>query len=194
MIAISDILLRLRSRLKDANYLDLRFSDGELIDNINMAASSLILEFKLNRAQKLKTLTQESPFLKVPHLLGILEAKFNNAPLRERTCEHRNTGPLALYVQGDNLSVTPFKEGHLGVAYSFFEPLSNFDESLPLPTMASDALLYGALASILEVPTEEQNPQKIGFYRNLAHQAKNQLALYLNRLYSTQVASKVIRI
>lgn len=195
MIEVSDILLKLRSRLKDANYLDLRFSDGELLDNINATARALILEFQLNRAQKLKTLTKDSPFLKAPHLIGVIEAKFNGSPLKERTPHKEGSnGGLALYVNDALLSVAPFREGNLSVIYSLYEPLSAPDEAIPLPAMASDAILYGALSLILEVPTDDQNPNKVGFYYNLYHQAKNQLAFYLNRLYSTTTTSKVVRV
>ncbi|GMT38875.1 hypothetical protein NHP20013_09670 [Helicobacter bizzozeronii] len=194
MLSAYDVIAPLRARLKDENFSDLRFSDGELLDNLNKCASALILEFQLNRTQKLKSLTHSSPFLKTPYLLGILEAKFNNTPLRERTCEHKNTGNLALYVQGDTCSVTPFKEGHLSVIYTAYAPLEDIAQSLPLPPIALDALLYGALLALLEVPTEEQNYNKMVFYQNLYKEAKNKLTLYLNRLYSTQTTSKVVRI
>ncbi len=194
VIEASDVLLRLRSRLKDANYSDLRFSDAELLDNINSIATALILEFKLNRTQKFKTLSKTSPELRAAHLIGILEARFNNILLKERTPDKSYQGNLRLYVQDETLSVAPFKEGTLSIIYLAFEPLREVSQTYPLPSLAMDALIYGALSNMLEIPTDDQNYNKIGFYKNLFREAKNQLALYLNRLYSTNSTSRVVRI
>ncbi|WP_104682945.1 hypothetical protein [Helicobacter felis] len=162
-------------------------------NNFNSIATTLILEFKLNRTQKFKTLSKTSPELRAAHLIGILEARFNNALLKERTPDKSYQGNLRLYVQDDTLNVAPFKEGTLSIIYLAFEPLREVSQTYPLPSLAMDALIYGALSNMLEIPTDDQNYNKIGFYKNLFREAKNQLALYLNRLYSTNSASRVVR-
>ncbi|CRF50118.1 hypothetical protein HHE03_18220 [Helicobacter heilmannii] len=195
MFSVNSALNVIRSRLKDQNYRDLRFSDAEILDAINTIAAQLIVEFKLNKAQQTRQIGPNNRFIQCPYLLCVLEAKFNNAILYNRT-DLDNATEVSLLVQGSRLGVSPASMGTLSVVYCAYEPLSDVAEFLPLPPIASQAVVYGVLSLLLEIPTDEQNYQKIGILKNLYHEAKNLLAMHLNSLFSRaqNCQSKVVRV
>ncbi|BDQ26859.1 hypothetical protein [Helicobacter heilmannii] len=195
MLSILDVIDRIRSRLKDDNYDNLRFSTNEIIDAINTTCTTLILEFKLNKFKRSELLTKQTPFIQCHYLLGVEEALFNTKPLERRVSVPQNGGELCLLIQGDKISVTPFVSGFLSVVYNYYDPLTDAEGFLPLPDLSTNALVYGSLGLLLEIPTDEQNMQKIAVIKNLHKEAKNVLALYLNSLYSSKnYHSRVVRV
>ncbi|WP_104753137.1 hypothetical protein [Helicobacter salomonis] len=195
MVDSNEVEHKIRARLKDDNHPNTRFSLPEILDAINAIVANLILEFKLNRTQKAKLLEPSSPRLQTPYLLGILQAKFEGRTLYKRVSVD-NATELSLLIQEDALSVSPFRAGTLSVIYYAYEPITTLDQSLPLPSIACDAVVYGALSLLLEVPTDESNYQKIGVFKNLFKEAKSLLALYLNSLYNCagNSFSRVVRV
>ncbi|WP_120953309.1 hypothetical protein [Helicobacter sp. L8] len=194
MVDSNEVEHKIRARLKDDNYQAMRFSAAEILDAINAVVASLVLEFKLNRAQRLARLSEQARFMRTPYILGIIEAKFEGKHLEFRT-EVDNALELSLFIQPEALSVSPFKPGLLSVIYYAYEPIKQLDQPLPLPPIATDAVVYGALALLLEVPTDESNFNKIGVYKNLFKEAKNLLTLYLNSLYASKnYASRVVKV
>ncbi|GMB92227.1 hypothetical protein [Helicobacter ailurogastricus] len=196
MLSALDVIDRIRSRLKDDNYDNLRFSTNEIIDAINTTCTALILEFKLNKFKRNELISPKNPYIQCHYLLGVEEAFFNAKYLERRTSVPQQEGQdLALLIEGDKISVTPFKAGFLSVVYNYYDPVSGEDEYLPMPDLSMNALVYGSLGLLLEIPTDEQNMQKIAVIKNLYKEAKNVLALYLNNLYSNKnLYSKVVRV
>ncbi|WP_121022123.1 hypothetical protein [Helicobacter vulpis] len=194
MVDANEVEHKVRARLKDVPSPQARFSEMEILDALNSTAAQLILEFKLNRTPKAKSLTHSSPLLRAPYLLGVLEARFEGQILMQRTSVPMLEG-LALFIQEEALSITPFKPGTLSVIYYAYKPIESTEEPLPLPALATDALVYGVLSLLLEVPTDETNLNKIGVFKNLFKEAKNMLAMYLNNLYaSANYTSRVVRV
>ena len=195
MINASDIIAKVRSRLKDDDYSDLRFSQAEIIDSINAVVSSLISEIKLNKRQKSQNLSETSKFLYLPCVLSIFDIRFNNKYIHSRTDIEKQNGDYELFITDKGVSVTPFCNGFLSVVYNSYEPIQTDNESLPLPEIATDCVVYGVLSLMLEVPLDNENYNKIAFYKQLFKEAKNTLIIYLNNLYSsTQPKSKVVRV
>lgn len=196
MLSALDVIDRIRSRLKDDNYENLRFSTNEIIDAINTTCTALILEFKLNKFKRSEFLMEKNPHIQCPYLLGVEEAYFNGRHLEKRvSVPEQEGGDLALLIEGDRVSITPFRAGFLSVVYNYYDPISAEDGYLPMPDLSINALVYGSLGLLLEIPTDEQNMQKIAVIKNLYKEAKNMLALYLNNLYSNKnLSSKVVRV
>lgn len=194
MLEIQEIIIKIRARLKDENYDDLRFSDTEIIDGINAITRTLISSLKLNKTQKSQNLTFEHRFLKIPHLLYIQSAKLDKIILVERTDIDKDAGFSELLITDEGLSVTPFKEGVLSVVYGEYENLGE-EDYLPLPEIALDCVVYGTLCLMLEINTQDENYNKIGFFKSLYKESQNILIAYLNNLYSKpKSSSKVVRI
>ncbi|ANT42737.1 hypothetical protein JT151_05435 [Helicobacter pylori] len=195
MIEVSEILSKVRARLNDRNTDNYMFSDSVLIDSLNQAILNLTLEFRLNRQLVRQVLDAENPFLKIYNLLGIESAKFNTKELKERTNIMKDNGALELLILGDKLSVTPFKDGELEVVYFSCNDVNNILESVSMPRVCLDALVYSVLINILEIPTNEGNHYLIANYKQFLKLAKNNLANYLNAMYSKNIHfSKVVRV
>ncbi|MGL2510522.1 hypothetical protein ACOWN8_00125 [Helicobacter pylori] len=195
MIEVSEILSKVRARLNDRDIDNCMFSDSVLIDSLNQAILTLTLEFRLNRQLVRQVLDAENPFLKIHNLLGIESAKFDNKELKERTNIMKDNGALELLILGDKLSVTPFEDGELEVVYFSYNDVNNILESVSMPRVCLEALVYSVLINILEIPTNEGNHYLIANYRQFLKLAKDNLANYLNAMYSKNIHfSKVVRV
>ncbi|WP_163532244.1 hypothetical protein [Helicobacter suis] len=191
MLAVIEIIEAIRARLKDDNYTNLRFSDMELLDTLNSALAALILEFKLNKHQISQQIKDNQPIY-LDNLLGIECAYFNNNLIE---CTSVPTDQLSLVVDQNSLSIAPFTQGHLRLTYYAHEPINSLEDHLRVPALAKNALIYDCLGKLLEIPTNENNPNTIALYKQLLKEAKNTLTLHLNNLYGRNYYfSKVVRV
>ncbi len=195
MIEVSEILSKVRARLNDSCKDNRMFSDSVLIGSLNQAILNITLEFRLNRQLARQVLDTENLFLNIHNLLGIESAKFNTKELKERTNIMKDNGALELLILGDKLSVTPFKDGELEVVYFSYNEVNNILESVSMPRVCLEALVYSVLINILEIPTNESNYNFIANYKQLLKLAKDNLTNYLNAMYSKNIHfSKVVRV
>ncbi|WQS37068.1 hypothetical protein KVC07_06525 [Helicobacter pylori] len=195
MIEVSEILSKVRARLNDSHIDNYMFSDSVLIGSLNQAILNITLEFRLNRQLARQVLDAENQFLNIHNLLGIESAKFNNKELEERTNIMKDNGELELLILGDRLSVTPFKDGELEVVYFNYNEVSSVLESVSVPRVCLEVLIYSVLMNILEIPTNESNNHSIANYKQLLKLAKDNLTNYLNAMYSKNIYfSKVVRV
>ncbi|GAA8429291.1 hypothetical protein HpNP52_16310 [Helicobacter pylori] len=195
MIEVSEILSKVRARLNDSHTDEYMFSDSVLIDSLNQAVLNITLEFRLNRQLVRQVLDAENRFLSIHNLLGIESAKFNNKELKERTNIMKDNDELELLILGDRLSVTPFKDGELEVVYFSYNEVNNVLESVNMPRICLEALIYSVLINILEIPTNETNFSVLANYKQLLKLAKDNLTNYLSLMYSKNIHfSKVVRV
>uniref|UniRef100_UPI001F15C8C6 hypothetical protein n=1 Tax=Helicobacter suis TaxID=104628 RepID=UPI001F15C8C6 len=191
MLAVIEVLEAIRSRLKDDDYTNLRFSDTELLDMLNNALKALIVEFRLNKRQStLEFKNDES--IQIDNLLSILEAYYNNQMIE---CTQIPSNTLSLVVNHNSLSIKPFTSGNLRITYCAHEEITNIEDFMKVPQLAKDALVYSTLSKLLEIPTNENNPNTIAIYKQLLKEAKNTLTLYINNIYGrNNHFSKVVRV
>ncbi|MUU51991.1 hypothetical protein F7205_00425 [Helicobacter pylori] len=195
MIEVSEILSKVRARLNDNHTDNYMFSDSVLIDSLNQAILRITLEFRLNRQLVRQVLDAENPFLNIHNLLGIESAKFNTKELEERTNVMKDNGALELFILGDKLSVTPFEDGELEVVYFSYNEVNSILESVSMPRVCLEVLVYSVLIDILEIPTNEANYNLMANYKQILKLAKNNLVNYLNSMYSKNIYfSKVVRV
>ncbi len=195
MIEVSEIISKVRARLNDNRIDHYMFSDSVLIDSLNQAILNITLEFRLNRQITRQVLNQENQFLSIHNLLGIESAKFNNKELEERTNLSKESGEVELLILSDKLSVTPFRDGELEVVFFSYNEVSNVLESVSMPRVCLEALVYSVLTNLLEIPTNENNYNLIANYKQLLKLAKDNLTNYLNAMYSKNIHfSKVVRV
>lgn len=195
MIEVNDIILKVRSRIKDEDYSDLRFSEGELIDCINSICLDLVLELKLNKAKVEKVLNLEDTHIYIDNLLSVFEAKFNGNYINKRTDMEKDSGELELLIDEKGISITPPRCGLLTITYNHFEKAQDLSDTLPLPTIATDCIVYGVICKLLEVYTSEANFNKIALFSQLYQSAKDSIIAHINALYtSPRLQSKVVRI
>lgn len=188
MLQLSELLFKIRSRLKDTDRDNYRFPDAELIDTLNNQAMQLCMEFRLNKQSVTEILSKENRSFNIDNLVGIISAHFNHSVISERTDLHKESGETALYINGDTISVTPFQSGLLEVIYYSYQALEleELEQTIDLPRITENALIYGVISQILEIPTSDNNLQELQAYRMLVKGAKDAITNYLNGLYSNQ--------
>ncbi|RVZ49219.1 hypothetical protein EC554_05205 [Helicobacter pylori] len=195
MIEVSEIVAKVRERLNDNEVGNYEILDSVIIENINQAILKICLEFKLNKTITRALLTEEERFLTINNLLGIESVKLDKKEIQSRNSIEKDTGEIELWVLSDKLSVTPFRSGELEVIYYTYEEVNNILDSVKLPKICLDVLVYSVLCALLEIPNHEANFSVLANYKQLLKLAKDNLTNYLSLMYSKNIHfSKVVRV
>ncbi|MGL2815857.1 hypothetical protein ACQKBX_07880 [Helicobacter pylori] len=195
MIEVSEIIAKVRERLNDNEVGNYEILDSVIIENINQAILKICLEFKLNKTITRALLTEEERFLTIHNLLGIESVKLDKKEIQSRNSIEKDTGELELLILSDKLSVTPFRSGELEVVYYTYEEVSNAIDTIKLPKICLDVLVYSVLTNLLEIPNHEANFSVLANYKQLLKLAKDNLTNYLSLMYSKNIHfSKVVRV
>ncbi|GAA7228731.1 hypothetical protein HpCK30_10650 [Helicobacter pylori] len=79
--------------------------------------------------------------------------------------------------------------------YYTYEEVRNILDTIKLPKICLDALVYSVLCNLLEIPNNETNFSVLANYKQLLKLAKDNLTNYLNLMYSKNIHfSKVVRV
>ncbi|WRG57994.1 hypothetical protein FNE07_05190 [Helicobacter pylori] len=195
MIEVSEIIAKVRERLNDNEVGNYEILDSVLVENINQALLKICLEFKLNKTITRALITEEERFLTINNLLGIESVKLDKKEIESRNSIEKDTGEIELLVLSDKLSVTPFRSGELEVVYYTYEEVNNVLDSINMPKICLDVLVYSVLCSLLEIPNNEANFSVLANYKQLLKLAKDNLTNYLSLMYSKNIHfSKVVRV
>ncbi|EMH38726.1 hypothetical protein HMPREF1427_00455 [Helicobacter pylori GAM83Bi] len=195
MIEVSEIVAKVRERLNDNEVGNYEILDSVIIENINQALLKICLEFKLNKTITRALITEEERFLTIHNLLGIESVKLDKKEIQSRNSIEKDSGEIELWVLSDKLSVTPFRSGELEVIYYIYEEVNNILDSVKLPKICLDVLVYSVLCSLLEIPNHEANFSVLANYKQLLKLAKDNLTNYLSLMYSKNIHfSKVVRV
>ncbi|EJB40652.1 hypothetical protein HPHPA4_1580 [Helicobacter pylori Hp A-4] len=195
MIEVSEIVAKVRERLNDNEVGNYEILDSVIIENINQALLKICLEFKLNKTITRALITEEERFLTINNLLGIESVKLDKKEIESRNSIEKDTGELELLILSDRLSVTPFRSGELEVVHYTYEEVNNVLDSINMPRICIDVLVYSVLCSLLEIPNNEANFSILANYKKLLKLAKDNLTNYLSLMYSRNIHfSKVVKV
>ncbi|MCQ2906724.1 hypothetical protein JT124_03165 [Helicobacter pylori] len=195
MIEVSEIVAKVRERLNDNEVGNYEILDSVIIENINQALLKICLEFKLNKTITRALITEEERFLTIHNLLGIESVKLDKKEIESRNSIEKDSGELELLILSDKLSVTPFRSGELEVVYYTYEEVNNVLDSVNMPKICLDVLVYSVLCNLLEIPNHEANFSVLANYKQLLKLAKDNLTNYLSLMYSKNIHfSKVVRV
>ncbi|MGN8467350.1 hypothetical protein ACR9LS_07490 [Helicobacter pylori] len=195
MIEVSEIVAKVRERLNDNEAGNFEILDSVLIENINQALLKICLEFKLNKTITRALITEEERFLTINNLLGVESVKLDKKEIENRNSIEKDSGEIELLILSDKLSVTPFRSGELEVVYYTYEEVNNVLDSINMPKICLDVLVYSVLCSLLEIPNNESNFSVLANYKQLLKLAKDNLTNYLSLMYSKNIYfSKVVRV
>ncbi|MGL2812904.1 hypothetical protein ACQJ9L_07730 [Helicobacter pylori] len=195
MIEVSEIVAKVRERLNDNEVGNYEILDSVIIENINQALLKICLEFKLNKTIARALITEEERFLTINNLLGIESVKLDKKEIEIRNSIEKDSGEIELLILSDKLSVTPFRSGELEVVYYTYEEVNNVIDSINMPKICLDVLVYSVLCSLLEIPNHEANFSVLANYKQLLKLAKDNLTNYLSLMYSKNIHfSKVVRV
>ncbi|MFP6265414.1 hypothetical protein ACLGDY_01450 [Helicobacter pylori] len=192
---VSEIIAKVRERLNDNEVRNYEILDSVIVENINQALLKVCLEFKMNKTITRSLITEEERFLTINNLLGIESVKLDKKEIESRNTIEKDTGEIELLILSDKLSVTPFRSGELEVVYYTYEEVNNVLDSINMPKICLDVLVYSVLCNLLEIPNNETNFSVLANYRQLLKLAKDNLTNYLSLMYSKNIHfSKVVRV
>ncbi|WP_231174093.1 hypothetical protein [Helicobacter pylori] len=195
MIKVSEVIAKVRERLNDNEAGNYEILDSVLVENINQALLKICLEFKLNKVIVRSLITEEERFLTINNLLGVESAKLDKKEIESRNTIEKDTGELQLLILSDKISVTPFMIGELEVVCYTYEEVSNVLDTIKLPKICLEILVYSVLCNLLEIPNNETNFSVLANYKQLLKLAKDNLTNYLSLMYSKNIHfSKVVRV
>ncbi|GAA9279067.1 hypothetical protein TH0225_06450 [Helicobacter pylori] len=195
MIEVSEVVAKVRERLNDNEVGNYEILDSVLVENINQALLKICLEFRLNKTITRGLITEEERFLTINNLLGIESVKLDKKEIVSRDTIEKDSGEIELLILSDKLSVTPFKSGELEVVYYTYEEIISVIDTIKLPKICLDVLVYSVLCNLLEIPNNEANFSVLANYKQLLKLAKDNLTNYLSLMYSKNIHfSKVVRV
>ncbi|MUU43102.1 hypothetical protein [Helicobacter pylori] len=195
MIEVSEIVAKVRERLNDNEVGNYGILDSVIIENINQALLKICLEFKIHKTITRALITEEERFLTINNLLGIESVKLDKKEIESRNSIEKDSGEIELLILSDKLSVTPFRSGELEVVYYTYDEVNNVLDSINMPKICLDILVYSVLCSLLEIPNNESNFSVLANYKQLLKLAKDNLTNYLSLMYSKNIHfSKVVRV
>lgn len=207
MIAVSDIILKIRSRLGDNEPTKQKWSDAELVDNINSALTSLAVSMLYaTREQKYIVSGTTNRFELPENMARVVAITINDERVTIKSFEwlQNNKQSLSDDVFSVCLDDTSFflyplalLEDGLEIVfnYNYIQQINDASETIDLPILLSDAILFYAMHMSLQVNTSEKNANKSAHYLNLyERQVQNMsIAIYKNR-HSKRLTSRFKRI
>ena len=207
MIAVNDIILKMRSRLGDIDTLKQKWSDAELIDNINSALSQLAVSMLYaTRGQKYIVSGTNNRF-ELPHNMArVVAITINEERVTIKSFEWLQNNKSEL--KDDEFTVcmddTSFflyplalLEDGLEIVfnYNYIQQINDVSETIDLPVLLSDAILFYAMHMSLQVNTSEKNANKSAHFLNLYERQVQMMSMTLHKnKHSKRLTSRYKRI
>ncbi|PZT47731.1 hypothetical protein B6S12_07670 [Helicobacter valdiviensis] len=161
-------IMHLRSKLRDTDLKNPRFSNAELLSALENSQNKLICEFENNICH---FVFKDNQRLLLPFsALGLIEAKLNGATLDFKPHSVIIKGEKGKYLYALNpkeYKLSTSYQGTLELYVNCASILEKEEDTIFLDGMFLNALLYGALILILQVETSVNTFEKISFYENL---------------------------
>lgn len=185
MIEVKALVSSIRKRLRDDKE-PFRFETLEIIDTLNNVYNDLNYQFKLNVNKFEKKISNENNVLNLPKMALSFEKAFLNGkelPLKAYN-EFSKELIISAYSNFQSFAVLPKNQANgdlilfANLAYSFDEngKLNNAD-------FLNIALIYGSLALLFQIESNENNLQRVSFYENLFKKECDRLRAVISSVY-----------
>lgn len=161
-------LNHLRSKLRDIDINNARFSNAELLSALENSQNKIITEFENNICH---FTFRDNERLILPFVsLGLMSAKLNGKALKYKPLTTILQTPKGLYLYSLNPREYKLTQDYSGVLELFVnsaEVLESEEDELFLDKMFLNALLYQSLAFILQIETTPNSLNKVVFFDDL---------------------------
>lgn len=207
MIAVNDIILKMRSRLGDIDTLKQKWSDAELIDNINSALSQLAVSMLYATREQKYIVSGTNNRFELPHNMArVVAITINEERVTIKSFEWLQNNKSEL--KDDEFTVcmddTSFflyplalLEDGLEIVfnYNYIQQINDVSETIDLPVLLSDAILFYAMHMSLQVNTSEKNANKSAHFLNLYERQVQMMSMTLSKnKHSKRLTSRYKRI
>lgn len=178
-----DLILRIRSRLRDNDFKDLHFSDNEILDALEEAQNELVFLFDSN-IKCLKLEVKGGVALLPKNVLSILSVSYSGNQIPIKTYSQvilKPTQELCLYQKSP--LIYAFNHPICGEAslYANIEVRQSPKGEMFLPNVFNNALIFKTLSSLLQTETNANNLERVGVYANLYKEELNNLRSKIGR-------------
>lgn len=185
MLSIKDLSLSIRTRLRDDKE-PFRYTNLELVDTLNQVYNDLNYQFKLNVMKFEKCISEEDNVITLPKMALSFEKAFLNGkeiPLKAYD-EFSKTLIIAAYSNFQSFVLLPKAKAN-GNLSLFVNLAQSLDENSTLPNadFLKMALIYGSLALLFQIESNEQNLQRASFYESLFKKECDRLRAVLSSVY-----------
>lgn len=207
MIAVNDIILKMRSRLGDNEPSKQKWSDAELMDNINSALSALAVSMLYATRTQRYVVSGTSNRFELPHNMArVVAITINDERVTIKSFEWLQNNKSRLQddefvVCMDDVSffLYPLEllEDGLEVVfdYNYIQQINDASETIDLPILLSDAILFYAMHMSLQVNTSEKNTNKSAHFLNLYERQVQMMSMALHKnKHSKRLTSRYKRI
>lgn len=207
MIAVNDIILKMRTRLGDNDPSKQKWSDAELIDNINSALTSLATSMLYATREQKYIVSGASNRFELPHNMArVVAITINNERVTIKSFEwlqnnKQSVSDDAFTVCMDDTSFFLYPlallEDGLEIVfnYNYIQQINEVSEIIYLPILLSDAILFYAMHMSLQVNTSEKNANKSAHFLNLYERQVQMMSMTLHKnKHSKRLTSRYKRI
>lgn len=170
MISVKSIISKIRTRLRDDNTEQYRFSDMMLLDALNNAYLDLNYQFKLNVKKYVKEITSEDNIIRTKKMFLSFEKAYLNGvnltikPYDEKT----NTLQISSFSDFQSLIVLPKARANGKLEIYVNEALNlELESLLNSGDFLENALIFSSLISLFQIESNELNLQRVEFYERL---------------------------
>ncbi len=188
---VQQVLLSLRSKLRDKDFNGLKHSDNELLDLILVTQNMLILQFDYNVREFVFTLENDDRVFLNKEILGLKKVELNTKelPIKPQDLALIYKEPLCAFLRGARIvELNQQVSGSLKVLANCGEEAIDKEGDLTLDFMFFNALVLGVLKRIILTETGIDNLEKVTPYEQLY---KNECAM-LTKLLNQRNAQRIL--
>lgn len=161
---VSNLILQVRSRLHDEQCE--KWNDTEILDCLNLSYINLARVLRLFIQEKLYCVSKESLTQELPQNFLDIQSVYKNK---------RQVPIIRLYESNSSLEAVSIDNAHIHfqgsgdytMRYYCFYILVGKEDTLLLPAIANNALLFYALFLLLQKKPHQNALQEVGFYKAL---------------------------
>ncbi|PAF51984.1 hypothetical protein [Helicobacter sp. 13S00477-4] len=190
MIQVQDIILSLRSRLRD-KAVQKEYSDNELLDLINMAYITIATRLKVFSSHIEFDLSQLSNILMPIDCIALINVFYDSYPIDILPTNYLLKNKLGIKtlsctLKGNQIELYPPKDtGILAVDYHFIKRILGIEDYLQLSDFYKEAILFYCMFLALQKETRVDSIQKSQYYQSLYELEIQKIALINSEINTT---------
>ena len=199
MIQVNDIILHLRSRLGDLDAK--KWSDEELIDNINSSLADISKELEPFTHQEYIFVNENENRYRLPHnILRVLSVNIDDKPITIKSYEwliqnKNNIDDIYVCFDEQSFFLYPIERLPVGqkveINYKYIEQVEFKTDFINISILAKKAIQFHALHLSYQINTSEKNIGKSTQNLNLYDKELSTLRItYFKNKHSKKIKSK----
>lgn len=207
MIRVSDVILKIRTRLGDTDYTKYKWSDEELFDYINSSLTHIATEFLIFTDRTEIDLKAGVNRYKIPNnSINVISLNINNIPVGikslawiQNNLNNINKNDFYVCFDEQSLYIYPISnildDMKIEMFFNYIPQIDNIEDEINISILANDALLFYSLHLAFQINTSEKNATKSLNYLNLFERQMEKIkGVLIGNKQSKKIRSKYKRV